>query len=244
MANFIEVYDDGGRKQIVDEPIDMSMIMKLEAKPEDDFIYQYANGSRTRYFYRDYPESYETLVAVQPSTEAIGIDKFFSIKQQGVGNVGYHPHAPAKGITVEGSRVTFYYYTWLPQPVKTTIKFGLEVFNEAGEVSWASYNTSMNILDVLKEPDFRYAANIDNYFTKNYGHKDVAVILISEPYYQEGNKVYHVAYSFNSAGALRVYRSVHHTLSGDEMDSGWNDTIGYRLELLVVDVRNAKYMNQ
>ena len=245
MAHFIEVYDDGGRMQIVDEPIDMTMIMKMEAKPEDDFIYHYANGTRTRYFYRgDYPENHESLLAVQPSTDPSDANKNYSVMSRGVGVVGYHPHAPAKGITVEGSRVTFYYYTWIPQPITNKQNFGLEVFNESGEVSWASYNTSMNILDVLKEPDFRYAGgNLENYWTKDYGHQDVAVIVISNPYYQQNNIVYDIGYSFNAAGALRVYRKVRYRLTGDEIKQGWNDTIGYRLELLVVDVRNAKFLN-
>lgn len=244
MSHFIEVYDDDGRKQIVDEPIDLTMIMKLEAKPEDDFIYQYANGTRTRYFYRDYPEMYETLLAIQPSIDPLDANKSYAIKSRGTGVVGYHPHAPAKGITVEGSRVTFYYYTWLPQPVKTNQNFGLEVYNELGEVSWASYNTSMNILDVVKAPDFRYiGGDLNNFFVKNYGHKEVAVIPISMPYYQENNKVYDVGYTFNSEGALRLYKRLVYSLSGDEIDQGWNDTIGYRLEFLIVDVRNAQFLN-
>ena len=243
MANFLEVYDDGGRKQIVDEPIDMTMIMKLEAKPEDDYIYQYSNGTRTRYFYRDYPEMTETLIAIQPSTEPSQANLSYAIKSRGASLVGYHPHAPAKGISVEGSRVTIYYYTWLPQPVQNNKNFGLEVFNESGEVSWASYNTSMNILDVVKAPDFRYiGGDLDNFFVKDYGHKEVAVIPISLPYYQENNRVYDVGYTFNTEGALRLYKRLVMTLTGDEIDSGWNFTIGYRLEFLIVDVRNAQYL--
>lgn len=244
MAHFIEVYDDSGRVQIVDEPIDMTMIAKLEAKPEDDYIYQYSNGTRTRYFYRDYPEMTETLIAIQPSTEPSQANLSYAIKSRGAGVVGYHPHAPAKGLSVEGSRVTFYYYTWLPQPVKTNQNFGLEVYNELGEVSWASYNTSMNILDVVKAPDFRYAGgDLNNFFVKNYGHKEVAVIPISLPYYQENNVVYDVGYTFNSEGALRLYKRRVMTLDRDEIKQGWNFTIGYRLEFLIVDVRAAKFLN-
>lgn len=242
MAHFIEVYDDDGRMQIVDEPIDMTLVMKLEAKPEDDYIFRYANGSRLRYFYRDYPENDETLMAIQPSTAPSDANKSYSIKGRGNWVVGHH--AGSKGIAVEGSRVTFYYYTWLPRPVKTNQNFGLEVYNESGEVSWASYNASMNILDVVKATDFRYAGgDLNNFFVKNYGHKNVAVIPIHTPRYQENNVVYDVGYTFNTAGALRLYKRVYYRLDRDEINMGINDTHGYRLEFLIVDVSNAQFLN-
>ena len=245
MANFIEVYDDGGRKQIVDEPIDMTMIAKNIYNPAYDFDEVYSNGSFKRFFYPDTLKSHEALVAMQPSKDPIYADKSILISAAGTAVAGYsNPHVGIYGTIVSGNPPTFYYYSWLPQPISSNQNFGLEVFNEAGEVSWASYNTSMNILDVLKEPDFRYAGgDLENYFTKDYGHQDVAVIVISNPYYQQNNIVYDIGYSFNAAGALRVYRKVRYRLTGDDINQGWNDTIGYRLELLVVDVRNSQYMN-
>ena len=245
MSHFIEVYDDGGRKQIVDEPIDLTMIAKNIYNPANDFYEVYANGTFKRFFYPNTLKSHEALVAMQPSKDPIYADKSILIRSVGTAVEGYgNPHAGIYGTVVSTNPPNFYYYSWLPQPVQNNQNFGLEVFNEAGEVSWASYNTSMNILDVLKEPDFRYAGgDLENYFTKDYGHQDVAVIVISNPYYQQNNIVYDIGYSFNAAGALRVYRKVRYRLTGDEIKQGWNDTIGYRLELLVVDVRNAQFLN-
>ncbi len=245
MAHFLEVYDDGGRKQIVDEPIDMTMIAKNIYNPANDFDEVYSNGNFKRFFYPNTLKSHEALAAIQPSKDPIYADISILIRSVGVVGAGSdNPQTGVYGTVVSGNPANFYYYSWLPQPVSSNQRFGLEVFNESGEVSWASYNTSMNILDVLKEDDFRYAGgDLENYWSKNYGHKDVAVIVISNPYYQENNIVYDIGYSFNAAGALRVYRKVRYRLTGDEIDQGWNDTIGYRLEFLVVDVRNAQFLN-
>lgn len=245
MSHFIEVYDDGGRKQIVDEPIDLTMIAKNIYNPANDFYEVYANGTFIRFFYPNTLKSHEALVAMQPSKDPIYADKSILIRGVGVTPAGSdNPQTGVYGTIVSTNPPNFYYYSWLPQPVQNNQNFGLEVFNEAGEVSWASYNTSMNILDVLKEPDFRYAGgDLENYWTKNYGHMDVAVIAISMPYYQENNIIYDVGFSFNIDGALRIYKKVNYRLTGDEIRQGWNDTIGYRLELLVVDVRNAQYLN-
>lgn len=245
MINFIEVYDDSGRKQIVDEPIDLTMINKNLYNSAYDYDEVYSNGSFKRFFYPNTLKNHEALLAMQPSKDPIYADKSILIRSEGVvGELSDNPQKGVYGMTLSTNPANLYYYSWLPQPVQNNQNFGIEVFNELGEVSWASYNTSMNILDVLKEPDFRYAGgDLENYFTKDYGHQDVAVIVISNPYYQENNIVYDIGYSFNAAGALRVYRKVRYRLTSDEIDQGWNDTIGYRLELLVVDVRNAQYIN-
>lgn len=243
MAHFIEVYDDEGRKQVVDEPIDLTMFKKSLYDPTYAYDYHYTNATVKRYFYPNTPKNYEALRAVQPSPDPAFADRNIIYISEGLTG-STHPYPGVHGTTIQNNPANFYYYSWLPQPSVSNQNFGLEVFNELGELSWASYNTSMNILDVLKEPDFRYAGgDLENYWSKNYGHKNVAVIPVSMPFYQENNIVYDVGFSFNAAGALRVYKKVFYRLSDDEIKQGWNDTIGYRLEFLIVDVRNARYIS-
>lgn len=224
MAN-VEVYGADGRVQIVDRPIDMilgkkSIIPLSELAP---FYYT----SDVKGANHDLPP-YNHLIAYQPRLEPEYIDV---------------PHRTTTGIG--GKYVTYrnpmhlYFYTWDNIAVSNVENYGLEVFNDMEELSWASYQTSMHILDIVKYADYRTAPE----YLRDFGHRNVAVIPISMPYYQVNNVVYWARWSFNSNGALRIYEDINYRLTGDEIDQGWNDTRGYKAEFIIVDVSNAQFFD-
>lgn len=240
----VEVYDDAGRKQIVDDPIDMTLVKKSLATSSNISI---TEGKYYNVFHADPIPKYEAIRAYQPNPDPIFANKgFSSFFSDDMDVPAGYPHSQAGkgfGFTVYTNPVNVYYYTWLPQPKVSTLNLGLEVFNSEGELSWASYNTSMNIIDIIKAKDFRYAVpDLNNFYVKDYGHKDIAVIPIKTPFYLENNIEYNVGFTFNENGALRIYRNLHYKLTSGEIAQGWDTTLGYELEVLVVDIRNAKFL--
>lgn len=236
MSSFI-VYNEEGRAQIMDRPLDMVLAETSIIRPEDVIERHYSNFTEYVANHYDIPKNSHVLKAYQPSKELR-----FANRRPMIGGY-WRENIPngRYGQTISNNPMSIYYFAWGDYGSDRRERYGIEVFNAGGEVTWASYQISMDILDVVKFDDLRTASsNIDDLYRVNFGHKNVAVIPVRMPDYLEGDTIYQAGWSFDENGALRIYRVRDYVLDSGELAQNRYYHNKYRIEFLVVDVSRAK----
>ncbi len=118
-------------------------------------------------------------------------------------------------------------------------KYGLEVYDKNGNLTFTSNLLSLNIIDDVYIENINETYRILNgetsYFSKNYGSTDIAVIpLISPMWWSSGNAMSESYYIKN--GCLRVSSAVF-------LDDVWKKSLiieSFTLHFLVIDTSNYK----
>ena len=133
----------------------------------------------------------------------------------------------------EGS---FYFFEYGVAPTATS--FGLELFNEQGELQFSSNQKPLRLLDVIDVDDIRNHRTSTNgfngYCAKTFPNKDIAVIMINYPVWQNHDKLMTAAptkrgYTITFEDFIEDQNS---DLIGAGVYSAWN------LKALIVDVTN------
>ncbi len=121
----------------------------------------------------------------------------------------------------------------------TKNKYGLEVYDENGNLTFTSNLLSLNIIDDVYieniNETYRMLDGETSYFSKSYGSTDIAVIpLISPTWLSSGNELTESYYFKN--GCLRVSFAIR----SDDVGGRRLKTEAYALHFLVIDTSNYK----
>ncbi|WP_434352977.1 hypothetical protein VH441_07205 [Psychrobacter sp. HD31] len=156
-ANFL-IMDDEGRKQVVDNAIDLRLSNTFSV----DGVHRL---------------SVFDVCAIQPT----GTYKIY--EDNSIWGSDYPHSFYGKGLI----HVFDYGYTTSPSDAK----YGIEVYDENGKLTFSSAFLSLNILDVV-QIDIRDNARYENgervYWSKDYGHSNVAIIPLTSPWFAADGK--------------------------------------------------------
>ena len=120
-------------------------------------------------------------------------------------------------------------------PNSTNNGFGLEVYRPDGTLSYSSNEKGMNVIDYVK---LNISGNTNDFFSKNYGSTDIAVVPTLSPIGFSGAgqpgmvTAYGLAFKLSSTGVLSA------SMIGFQVyPEGIADYFGntYKLEFLVID---------
>ena len=222
MSNFI-VYDKNDKTQVMDRPYDMILVKKSFINHEDLTLYHYTNASVLQAVHT--PPNMRGLAAWQPRLEPQYANKTHLYRSGGI----------------QGNPMHLYYYSWEYGNNFKKERYGMEVYNEQGDITWASYHTSMHVLDTIDVNDIRELdGDLTDFFRKNYGHKNVAVIPVAVPDFQSGRYFYDFKWCFDEYGSLRIFLKPYLYLDDEEIAMGvFHGNPVFRLHMIIIDLTNT-----
>lgn len=117
-------------------------------------------------------------------------------------------------------------------------RFGLEVYDDKGELQFSSNQKPLKVLDVVYNNDIRTTETVVNgrrtYWSKNYGNLEVATIIMGQPTWAEAP--YFMTIAPAKRGNVFAFEAVQEHRDDDAFNWGVIPNISWRFHALVIDV--------
>lgn len=214
----LEVINEHGRKQVIDTaPIltlsDKKIVDNTAFKISDELYVTTARVTALA------PSDAQAMTVVHGNSTRGGIDPYTGARMQ---------------YFVRGKGEVFIFQE--TQPI-TGSGFGLEVYNERGEIQFSSNQKPLRILDFIDIADIRQHGDtlggIRRYWNKSYPGKKIATIVSRYPiWYEEGYYMTAAMFKRGNTYSVEPYAEQRAGMSGDGLVNAWN------YQALVVDATN------
>lgn len=214
----LEITNDYGRKQVIDTaPIltlsDKKIVDNTAFKISDELYVSTARVTALA------PSEGQAMTIVNSDSARGGIDPYTGARMQ---------------YFVRGKGEVFIFQE--TQPI-TSSSFGLEVYNERGEIQFSSNQKPLRILDFIDIADIRQhgdtLGSIRRYWNKSYPGKKIATIVSRYPiWYNNGYYITAAMFKRGSAYSVEAYAEQIAGLGGSGLIEAWN------YQALVVDATN------